>query len=261
MTKTLKRNIILSLAALILAAIAGVLCFAPRQHYAKADADVDYSTYSEVTTGSVKANNFIVIFDDSLQLDYSARTCQYTGDGEDPNITFFFMASTIVIFSKDYNTYEGYLVGILYADLPLFYDGEVPVSAVGSVFTAESITISETTVNAEDLLIPVENYAASGIRFFAPIEAEEPGEPTEPTDPTPGEPEDPTEPENPGETTDPVTEEPAQNNSDVGEWFNNLGNDVATWLQDNTGIATTGSVVLIVGAVIIGYLLFFRKRR
>ena len=47
---------------------------------------------------------------------------------------------------------------------------------------------------------------------------------------------------------------------DFGEWLKNAGEDVSAWLGENVGIATTGSTVLIIGAVIIAVMLLKKRR-
>ena len=68
-------------------------------------------------------------------------------------------------------------------------------------------------------------------------------------------------------TTEPEQDEPSSEPStdgkkpfDLGEWFINAGEDVSTWINENVGVATTGSTVLIVGAIII-IIILARKRR
>lgn len=51
-----------------------------------------------------------------------------------------------------------------------------------------------------------------------------------------------------------------ENKVGVGEWFENLGNTVADWLGEHTGLSITGSSVLIVGALIIVILIVSKKR-
>lgn len=68
----------------------------------------------------------------------------------------------------------------------------------------------------------------------------------------------PTEPAS-NDETDPLPNV-TESKFDFGEWLHNAGEDVSAWLGDNVGIATTGSTVLIIGAVIIAVILL-RKRR
>lgn len=260
MTKTKKRNLILTLAVGAFAALAAFILWAFPSQTVKADT-VDYSTYNEVTTGYVAANDFIVIFDDSNTIDMTSKNCQYTSEDEPYSVTCFFMATTIINFSDPYdNSYPGSLSALSAEDVALFYDNEVPANAAGSHFTAEHILFGTTVINAEDIKIPVEGYDSYGIRFFVPAVAEEPTEPENPSDPT--EPTDPTEPENPGDPTESTNNEAEENKKpfDLGEWFYNAGEDVSTWISENVGIATTGSTVLIVAAVIV-FVLIFKKRR
>lgn len=64
-------------------------------------------------------------------------------------------------------------------------------------------------------------------------------------------------------STEPEQDEPSTDEKkpfDLGEWFVNAGEDVSTWINENVGVATTGSTVLIVGAIII-IIIVARKRR
>ena len=82
------------------------------------------------------------------------------------------------------------------------------------------------------------------------FEENAPTEPEQPEDPG-------TEPEQPGENSGTETE---NKKFDIGEWLVNTGENVSTWLGDNVGIATTGSTVLIVGAILIIIVLARRRR-
>lgn len=67
-----------------------------------------------------------------------------------------------------------------------------------------------------------------------------------------------TEPEQDEPSSEPSTDE--KKPFDLGEWFVNAGEDVSTWINENVGVKTTGSTVLIVGAIII-IIIVARKRR
>lgn len=111
--------------------------------------------------------------------------------------------------------------------------------------------------NIEEILVPassVDAYkAAEGFSSFADIISAIPEE----------EPETPDEPTEPNETTEPENSETNNEGKkpfDFGEWIYNAGENVSTWISDNVGVATTGSTVLIVGAIIIIVLIFRRRR-
>ena len=57
-----------------------------------------------------------------------------------------------------------------------------------------------------------------------------------------------------------VTDGDQTENPSIGDWFNNLGNTISDWLNENVGIAVSGSAVLIIGGIIL-FFIIFRKRR
>lgn len=110
-----------------------------------------------------------------------------------------------------------------------------------AVLIPHTITVNNHELNLDELEFTISS-GSSDYAIYA-IPAEDPEQPGE----------------NPGE-------DPSETNTDekkpfdFGEWLIGAGEDVSAWLGDNVGIATTGSTVLIVGAIIIAVLIF-RKRR
>lgn len=54
--------------------------------------------------------------------------------------------------------------------------------------------------------------------------------------------------------------DPDDGKTSFGDWFNNLGETVSAWLNDNVGLAISGSGVLVIGGIIL-FFIIFRKRR
>ena len=55
-------------------------------------------------------------------------------------------------------------------------------------------------------------------------------------------------------------EENTDDKTDIGDWFNDLGNTISDWLGENVGLTVSGSAVLVIGGIIL-FFIIFRKRR
>ena len=62
------------------------------------------------------------------------------------------------------------------------------------------------------------------------------------------------------ETTDPLGEKVDGFLSGLGDWFKQAGDDVSVWFNENTGVAISGSSILVAAALIITLCALFKRK-
>ena len=240
MIKARKISILTALAALVLAAISAALLFmvAPKRP-AKADGETEtvvseYPDPTGWTSGTVTAGDTIA--EKYIILSYSHATnatLKIVNNDDYYNIAFNFDALEgiwyITFINNHCNTY------IAQIDLTAEVVAELINIVGGNDFYVYIPSVIEGIYEQEDISAYTFDTSDSNITIvYAPTQPEEP--------------DDPGEPEQPNEPTETPTEE---KKFDLAAWLINAGDSVSEWLGENVGIATTGSTVLIVGAIII----------
>lgn len=287
MTNTKKRNIFLTMSALLFSALSAVLLIAP--HTAKAEQPtssiLSYTAHNNMTVEGFNSGdtsiNLKTKYDWATQQDHAVVFELDGGNGEN-KFTFTIINNAV---SETKNALNAKVCIMSSGGIN---DNELEIDSVSSnaeistgrnlsenhaallpeIAKGESLTATITlkaNVSSEHAYIKVmpqwssTQYDANNIITVSDIII---GDPTEPEPEQPGTTEDPETPDNPGEPSNNESDQTSEQSErfDFIKWLKNAGSNAAEWIGDNVGIATTGSTVLIVGAAIIVILIFRRRR-
>ena len=241
MTKTKKKNLILTLAALLLAAFAALLFIAPKS-IVKADEPEtpvlsNYTQQEQFTVGAKLAGKLVIICGDCSDIDPGNMFFKT----ETPEVFFVCPIDSVMYYAEN-GAFSPITVYNLTSSEIADVAARTETNNISFAFIVPDRYVTETYTEIDLTNITVtEIESNSGLDFYLFSYVETLGN------------------DNGGETNgdDNISEE--NKPFDLSEWLHNAGEDVSAWLGDNVGISVKGGTVLIVGAVII--ILAFRRRR